>query len=151
MYEPALATLAEAASQAAAAGSEPALGDLRVEYARLFTGPGRTAVMCYASEYLDARAEAPGGSTGARLTYAEAAYRRGGRRRSQRRVGDLPDHMTTELEFLFHLCRREEAAWAADDGDEAARLRRSARCLPARTRRHLAAEIRRVRACPCRA
>ena len=32
--------------------------------------------------------------------------------------------MTTELEFLFHLCRREEAAWAVDDSDEAARLHR---------------------------
>jgi putative dimethyl sulfoxide reductase chaperone len=124
VYEPALAILAEAGSQAAAAGSGPALGDLRVEYARLFTGPGRTAVKCYASEYPDASEPGAGRLNGSAADYAEAAYKSEGVSLVTAR-GDLPDHMTTELEFLYHLCRREEAAWAADDGDEAARLRRS--------------------------
>ena len=102
----------------------PALGDLRVEYARLFTGPGRTAVMCYASEYLDASEPGAGRLNGSAADYAEATYKNEGVSLVAGR-GDLPDHMTTELEFLFHLCRREEAAWAAGDGDEAVRLRRS--------------------------
>lgn len=124
VYEPALATLTDAGSQAAAAGSLAALGDLRVEYARLFTGPGRTAVKCYASQYLDADGRGPSSLNGSAADYAEAAYKKEGVSLVAA-LGDLPDHMTTELEFLFHLCRREEAAWAADDGDEAARLRRS--------------------------
>ncbi len=124
VYEPALATLAEAGSQAGRTGSVEALGDLRVEYARLFTGPGRTAVMCYASEYLEASEPGARRLNGSAADYAEAAYKREGVSLVAA-LGDLPDHMTTELEFLYHLCRREEAAWAADDGDEAARLRRS--------------------------
>ena len=39
--------------------------------------------------------------------------------------GEPADHITTELEFLHHLCRREAHAWVADDADEALRLRRS--------------------------
>ncbi len=123
-YQPAIATLVEAASTTARAGVDTALRDLQVEHARLFTGPGRPAVMCYASEYLDADNGGTGSLNGDAATSAEAAYRREGVSPAAAR-GDLPDRMTTELEFLFHLCRREEAAWAADESDEAARLRRS--------------------------
>jgi putative dimethyl sulfoxide reductase chaperone len=123
-YEPAFTRLEEAGSQLAAAGSLAALRDLRVEYARLFTGPGRTAVKCYASQYFDADGRDPGSLNGSVADYAEAAYKKEAVSLVAA-LGDLPDHMTTELEFLFHLCRREEAAWATDDGDEAARLRRS--------------------------
>lgn len=123
-YAPALETLSGAAASMATAGGGAALRDLRVEYARLFTGPGRPAVMCYASEYLNADARGPGRLNGGAATFAEAAYKAEGVSLATARR-DLPDHMTTELEFLFHLCRREEAAWAADESGEAARLRRS--------------------------
>jgi putative dimethyl sulfoxide reductase chaperone len=124
VYEPAIAALAEAGSKLTAIGVALALRDLRVEYARLFTGPGRPAVMGYASEYLDAEEGVPGRlNTGAAAT-AEAAYKAEGV--SPVAAGrDLPDAATTELEFLYHLCRREEAAWTAGDDVEAARLRRS--------------------------
>jgi TorA maturation chaperone TorD len=122
-YGSALTILAEAGSKVAATDADSALRGLRVDYARLFTGPGRPAVMCYASEYLDAGDAGPGRLSGDAATAAEAAYRAEGV--SPAAGGDLPDHMTTELEFLYHLCRREEAAWAADDSGEAARLRRA--------------------------
>ena len=79
-YEPALTRLAEAGSQLAAVGSLAALGDLRIEYARLFTGPGRTAVMCYASEYLDASEQGSGRLNGSATDYAEATYKNEGGR-----------------------------------------------------------------------
>jgi putative dimethyl sulfoxide reductase chaperone len=123
-YELAFATLEEAASTMAAAGVDTALRDLRVEYARLFTGPGRPAVMCYASEYLDVDDGGTGSLNGVAATSAEAAYRAEGVSPAAAR-GDLADRMTTELEFLFHLCRREEAAWAAEESAEAVRLHRS--------------------------
>ena len=131
-YEAALTRLAQACSQLAAAGSIASLGDLRIEYARLFTGPGRTAVMCYASEYLDASEQGPGRLNGSATDYAEALYKSEGASLVAARA-DLPDHMTIELEFLYLLCRREEAAWTAGDDVEAARLRRS---LDAFLRRH---------------
>jgi putative dimethyl sulfoxide reductase chaperone len=133
-YEPALARLAEAGSQLTAAGSIEALEDLRIEYARLFTGPGRTAVMCYASEYLDASEQGPGRLNGSATDYVEATYQSEGVSLVAARA-DLPDHMATELEFLFYLCRREGAAWAVNDSDEAERLHRR---LDAFLRTHVA-------------
>ena len=123
-YEPALAGLHSAA--AAAAGSEraEALAGLAVEYARLFTGPGRPAVMCYATQYLDPDERKPWVLNGAAAAYAAAAYQAEGVAPVDS-PRELPDHVTVELEFLFHLCRREEAAWDAGASDEAARLRRS--------------------------
>ncbi len=123
-YDPAFATLARAASSTAAAGVDAALCNLQVEYARLFTGPGRPAVMCYASEYLDADERGRGRLNHAAAAFAAAEYKAEGVSLAAARR-DLPDHVTTELEFLFHLCRREERAWAAGKSDEAARLRRS--------------------------
>jgi len=123
-YAPALETLTGAAAAMATASGEAALTGLRVEYARLFTGPGRAAVMCYASEYLDADERGLGRLNGSAAASAEVAYKAAGVSLAAARH-DLPDHVTTELEFLFLLCRREEAAWATDESDEAARLRRS--------------------------
>jgi len=123
-YEPALTILGEAALSMRAVGGARALRGLRVDHARLFTGPGRPAVMCYASEYLDAGEGVTGRLNTCAADAAEAAYRAEGVSHSAA-GGDLPDRVTTELEFLYHLCRREEAARAKDDSDEATRLRRS--------------------------
>jgi len=124
LYDPALRSLTQAASALAAAGLDAAVRDAQVEHARLFTGPGRPAVMCYASQYLNADERGPRRLNGAAAAFAAAAYEAEG-------VAPVPahrelaDHATTELEFLFHLCRREEAAWAAGERDEALRLRRT--------------------------
>jgi len=108
----------ETAAGSAAAASDDRLVELRVEHARLFTGPGQSAVMCYASQYVDADERGPGRLNGAAAAYAAAAYRESGVGVVPER-GELADHVTLELEFLFHLCRREDDAWAAGD-DEAA-------------------------------
>lgn len=121
LYEPALSALSRAAA-AADLRSAAALRSLAIEYARLFTGPGRPAVMCYASQYLDADDRRPARLNGAAAAYVAAAYR----------VEDvapveapreLPDHVAMELEFLYHLCRREEQSWQLGESDEALRLR----------------------------
>ena len=123
-YEPALAALARAGATVAATGPAIAVDALAVEHARLFTGPGRPAVPCYASQYLDVVPDRPPRLNGAATAYAAAAYEAEGVAPADA-PRDLPDRVTIELEFLFHLCRREEAAWDADEAAEAARLRRA--------------------------
>jgi TorA maturation chaperone TorD len=123
-FDAPLDALSTAAATLSGAGPERALSDMTIEHARLFTGPGRPAVMCYASQYLDADRRGHGRLNGAAATFAAAAYGREGVVLHPDH-GELPDHATVELEFLFHLCRREERAWDAGQGDEAARLRRT--------------------------
>ncbi len=156
-YEPALTGLTQAGAQASALGTG-ALTAMAVEHARLFTGPGRPAVRCYASQYLkdaergddagqgndaghgdgrDAHDGADDGGSaagvssrgagrlnGAAAAYAAAAYQAQGVATAPE-PHELPDHVTIELEFLFHLCRREEDAWGRDDGEAARGLRRA--------------------------
>lgn len=121
-YEPVFRSLEQAAA-AARPDPETRLRDMRVEHARLFTGPGRPAVMCYASQYLDADERGPGRLNGAAAAFAAAAYRAEGVA-PVAELQELPDRMTNEVEFAFHLCRREEEAWEAERTDEALRLRR---------------------------
>jgi len=123
-YEPALAALSRAGAAVAATGAAVALDGLAVEHARLFTGPGRPAVPCYASQYLDVAPDRAPRLNGAATAYAAAAYEAEGVAPADA-PRDLPDHVTIELEFLFHLCRREEAAWDADEAAEATRVRRA--------------------------
>jgi len=122
-YEPAIAAL-ESAAATADSDHKSVLRDLLVEHARLFTGPGKCDVPCYASQYLD-------GATGDRghvlnragADFAAAAYRAEGVALASE-LHELPDHVAIELEFLYHLCRREEAAWEGGQRDEATRVRR---------------------------
>jgi len=134
VYEPALEGLSRAGAAVAATGAAAALAELAVEHARLFTGPGRPAVPCYASQYLDVAPDRPPRLNGAAAAYAAAAYEAQGVAPADA-PRDLPDHVAIELEFLFHLCRREEAAWDADEAAEATRLRRA---LDAFLREHAA-------------
>jgi TorA maturation chaperone TorD len=134
LYEPALAALSQAGTAAAELRSAAALRALAIEYARLFSGPGRPAVMCYASQYLDADERRPGRLNGAAAAVAAAAYQAEGVTPADVPL-ELPDHVTVELEFLFYLCRREEQAWDRGESDEALRLRRS---LDAFLREHAA-------------
>lgn len=124
LYEPALTALSQVVPAAAELGSAAALRALAVEYARLFTGPGRPAVMCYASQYLEAVKDRPARLNGAATAYAAAAYQAAGVAPVDSPC-ELPDHAATELEFLFHLCCREEEAWEGGERDEALCLRRA--------------------------
>ena len=121
-YAAGLASLSRAAASMSAQGSVAALRDMQVEYARLFTGPGRTAVKCYASEYLDADQNGKARLNGPAAVFASTAYAAEGATLAEHR-GELPDHASVELEFLYHLCLREEQAWEACDDGEALRLR----------------------------
>jgi TorA maturation chaperone TorD len=123
-YTPALDLLSSPGATRGGASLEDYVDELSVEHARLFTGPGRPAVMCYASQYLDADERGPGRLNGAAAAYAAAAYRAQNVAAVPKR-GELPDHATLELEFLFHLCRREQASWEAGDGDDALTTRRA--------------------------
>lgn len=107
---------------AAALSADTTLEELRAEYARLFTGPGRPAVACYESEYLEQpRSDGRGRLGGVVASAVEAAYRledvatAAGRR-------EPPDFVAVELEFLYVLRGREAEAWAAGEAEEARRL-----------------------------
>ncbi len=134
LYEPALAALVAAGSAVAEGEPDAALAALAVEHARLFTGPGRPAVRCYATQYLEPADDRPGRLNGAAAAYAAAAYAAEGVAAADAQP-ELPDHVAVELEFLYHLCRSEEAAWERDAADDALRLRRS---LDAFLREHAA-------------
>lgn len=104
------------------AGRDPStiLGDLKVEYARLFIGPPRPLVHPYGSMHAD-QAE---GSTrllnvGRSVRSVESVYADAGVQVAAE-LREPPDHISTELEFLYFLCQREAAAWG-DDDNEAAR------------------------------
>ncbi len=133
-YAPALDQLASAEATRSGTSLEDYVDELSAEHARLFTGPGRPAVMCYASQYLDADERGPGRLNGAAAAYAAVSYRAQNVTPVPER-SELPDHVTLELEFLFHLCRREEDAWGMDDGDAALATRRA---LDAFLREHAA-------------
>ena len=120
-YKPALAAFDRARGWAAECGLDQALSALGVEHARLFTGPGRPVVLCYASQYLDRDEHGPGRLNGAAAAYAAAAYGTEGVALVDE-PRELPDHVVLELEFAFHLCRRAEHAWEQGDGPEATRL-----------------------------
>lgn len=93
-----------------------------MEYARLFTGPGRQAVAGYESEYLEQpRGDGRGRLGGSVAASVEAAYAREGVATAAGRR-EPPDFVALELEFLYHLSALEAEAWAAGDGEEARRL-----------------------------
>ncbi len=95
------------------------LRDLKVEYARLFIGSPRALVHPYASM----QKSAPEGaerllSVGLSVQSVEAMYTDAG----IGLVADLrepPDHISTELEFLYFLCEKESEAWAEGHNETA--------------------------------
>jgi TorA maturation chaperone TorD len=120
------AAVAEIQRCAAAVIADPsgeALCALRAEYARLCTGPGRPALACYASEYLEPlRADGRGRLGGAVAAAVEEVYAAEGVATTAGRR-EPPDFVATELEFLYVLGWREACAEAAGDAAEARRLR----------------------------
>lgn len=90
--------------------------DLAVEYTRLFRGPVKAAVYPYESMYIDG--EVMGKSTlDVVRRYGEAGVG------VSEEFKDLPDHISTELEFMRYLCLHELAALQKKDDTEAARFR----------------------------
>jgi len=127
LYQVGLDGLRAAETQVAAAPSLTAvLRDYKVEYARLFTGPGRPVVACYESQYRDEKGKDGWGRLEGPSTEAvRQAYRAAGVALAPD-MREPADHVLTELEFLYYLCRAEAEAWAAGNGaPRALELRRA--------------------------
>jgi|SRR5579859_275268 len=86
-----------------------AVAELTVEYTRLFVGPGHLPCPPYESVY---RTDAPALERGLLMGRAAAevlqAYRQAGLNLDAD-YHDLPDHLATELEFMYFLCEQEMA------------------------------------------
>jgi DMSO reductase family type II enzyme chaperone len=101
------------------------LRELKVEYVRLFIGPGAAHAPPYESVYRD-RDPSSGMAIvqGPSAASVEAAYRQHGLGRHPSH-SDLPDHVATELEFMYFLCSREHEAWEKGESGTAKELRRA--------------------------
>ena len=92
-----------------------AIGDpyeLQVEYTRLFIGPSHLPAPPYESVYMvDSRGFLMGNSA----TEVMELYLEEGLALSPS-IGDLPDHILAELEFMSYLSEREASAWADETG-----------------------------------
>lgn len=103
------------AVQASFAESDPAasLKALKVEYARLFIGPGRAVVSPYETIYdSQAKAVRPLLMVSPAAVAVEQAYREAGVALAGG-LSEPPDHFATEAEFLYYLGQKEAECWAA--------------------------------------
>lgn len=123
------ASLGEFEKAAEVAGSSPpesVLTDLRVEYTRLFAGPGLADVAGYESQYVGAPKPGERGPLfGETAVTVAAAYAREGVATSAGNR-EPSDFVATELEFLYHLALREEEALRRSDDSGAERLNAAA-------------------------
>ncbi len=88
--------------------------ELRVEYARLFTGPFELLSPPYGSVYLDEGRRVMGDSTMGVI----AAYEQEGLAKNED-FKDLPDHIVVEMEFMSYLMYKEAEARENDNDDTA--------------------------------
>ena len=113
--------------QAGLSTSDPAelLKEFKVEYARLFIGPGTPVVQPYETFYRENRnAEGqPLLIVSPEALAVEKAYLEAGLAMSEEKR-DPPDHFAVELEFLFYLSRKESDAWTQADNEAAKKWRR---------------------------
>lgn len=116
----------KAAEVAGSSSSESALRNLRVEYARLFSGPGLTAVSGYESQYVDAPKPGERGPLFGETAEAVAAAYAGEGVATSAGNREPPDFVAIELEFLYHLALREEEALRRSDHGGAERLNAAA-------------------------
>lgn len=93
------------------------------EYMRLFVGPGPVPCPPYESVY---RADVPAERRGLLMGDAAAAvqkkYGKAGLKIAPDYT-DLPDHISTELEFMYFLCGEELAAWEYGDYEKGRKYR----------------------------
>jgi DMSO reductase family type II enzyme chaperone len=109
------ARLDDAKARLAARDPDAVYHELAVEYSRLFIGPGTIVVSPYESIHLDGSTEARPLVMVSRSSRAVlAAYREAGLERS-RDGNEPPEHIATELEFMYFVCFREAAALAEED------------------------------------
>ncbi len=88
--------------------------DLLVAYAKLFVGPNELLAPPYGSVYLDGEKKVMGDSTlEAIKMYEEQGLS------IDSGFGNLPDHVTVELEFMYYLIFKEAEALERSDWDTA--------------------------------
>lgn len=109
---------ARSARQLLEAASSVSQDALLAEYARLFVGPHALVASPYGSVYLDAGGTVMGPST----VRVARTYRMAGVTPDPE-SGEPPDHISTELEFLYYLATLESRARAGDERDELQRIR----------------------------
>lgn len=148
LYRAPIAELLEVEQALAGRPADEVLRELRVEHARLYTGPGRPSVPAFESEYLDGDGESPGRLNGPSTARVARWLRESGFGPAAGHR-DLPDHIATELEFLHALALDEANLRSVGQSDEAAARRRevdrflrehAGRWMPELARRTLAAE-----------
>ncbi|WP_018306521.1 TorD/DmsD family molecular chaperone [Desulfitobacterium hafniense] len=127
-FDEPLAGLERMAIENANRRSDEVLREMKVEYARLFIGPGAVAVSPYETTYF-ANSDEQGdtllfNSLSARSV--EKAYKEAGVSLASDQ-NEPPDHIATELEFLMYLCAQEGQAWKNEDNELAKKWRRSER------------------------
>ncbi|MCC6957582.1 MAG: molecular chaperone TorD family protein [Anaerolineales bacterium] len=120
----AFAPLKAAQMELAQQNKDQVLRDMKVEYARLFIGPGHAAVPPYETFYGGkTKGVAPLLMVSPEALSVEAAYREAGVAMSSD-LREPPDHFATECEFLYYLCKKESDCWAEDNNSEALKWRR---------------------------
>jgi TorA maturation chaperone TorD len=122
-YAPVLAEFHAIAAELRAKPIDEALKTLRVEHARLFTGPGRPEVAPFETAYVDAEALGSNRLYGPSAAAVARWYRDFGLERAKDH-GDLPDFVATEFEFLYALAQREATARLDGREEDARSLRR---------------------------
>jgi TorA maturation chaperone TorD len=96
------------------------LKELKVEYARLFIGPGIPAVQPYETFYDEKMTSEsqPLLMVSPQAIAVEKAYLEAGVA-MPKELWEPPDHFAVELEFLFYLSKKESDAWAEGDNADA--------------------------------
>lgn len=122
-YAPALAEFHAIAQSFRATPIDEALRSLRVEHARLFTGPGRPDVAPFETAYVDSESGGSNRLYGPSTAAVARWYRDFGLERASDH-GDLPDFVATEFEFLYALAQREATARLDGREEDARTLRR---------------------------
>jgi TorA maturation chaperone TorD len=122
-YAPVLAALHSISADLRARPIDEILRELRVEHARLFTGPGRPEVAAYETGYLDVEALGPNRLYGPSAAAVARWYRVNGLEKSAG-FNDFPDFVATEFEFLYALARHEAEARREGREEDARTLRR---------------------------
>jgi putative dimethyl sulfoxide reductase chaperone len=122
-YAPVLAEFRAIAEEFRAAPIDETLKALRVDHARLFTGPGRPEVAPFETAYVDTDLVGRNRLYGPSAAAVARWYREFGLVRASDH-GDLPDFVATEFEFLYAIAQREATARLAGREEDARTLRR---------------------------
>jgi len=115
-----LESLDALAAEAASRDPDATLHELKVEFARLFLGPGRPAVLPYETFYgRQYKDSSPTLMLSPEAESVGQAYRQAGVALANAK-NEPTDHFATECEFVYYLCTQELASMARDDQATAA-------------------------------